>query len=63
MGFRCPACSADFGNARDTFKEHLKTCELGRTLVSAVLNVSDDGAARNALGVTASDTAREGHHG
>lgn len=59
MGFRCPACGADFGNVRDSFKEHLKTCESGRTLVSAVLNVSEDDVARNALGVAKCDTARD----
>lgn len=63
MGFRCPACSADFGNARDTFKDHLKTCESGRALVSAVLNVSEDDDARNALGVAKCGTARDDHHG
>ncbi|BBA45417.1 hypothetical protein BCO37747_07499 [Burkholderia contaminans] len=63
MGFRCPACSAGFGNARDTFKEHLKACESGRALVSAVLNVSEDGAARIALGVETYDTTRDGHLG
>lgn len=63
MGFRCPACSADFGNARDTFKEHLKTCESGRALVSAVLNVSEDDAARSALGIVKRDTAHDSHHG
>ncbi|ABO60405.1 hypothetical protein Bcep1808_7530 (plasmid) [Burkholderia vietnamiensis G4] len=48
VGFRCPACSADFSNARDTFKEHLKKCECGRALVLAIL---EDDDARNALGV------------
>jgi hypothetical protein len=34
MGFRCPACSTDFGHEREALKEHLKACELGRVVVS-----------------------------
>jgi len=51
MGFRCPACTADFGRDREALKEHLKACELGRVFASAVLKVAEDDAAQAALGV------------
>lgn len=51
MGFRCPACKTEFGNARDSFKEHLKSREFGRAVVSAVLNVTEDDGAKKELGV------------
>jgi len=63
MGFRCPACRNDFGNARDTFKEHLKSCESGRALVSAVLNMSEDDAAQHALGIARPDSVRDTQRG
>lgn len=63
MGFRCPACSTDFGNARDSFKEHLKSCEFGRAVVSAVLSASEDEAAKSALDVAKRGRDRNTQHG
>lgn len=51
MGFRCPACRAEFGSGREAFKEHLSVCADGRAIVSAVLGVTEDDASRDALGV------------
>lgn len=56
MGFRCPACSADFGTDRDGLKEHLTACETGRILVTALLKVAEDEATQDALGVATRDT-------
>lgn len=56
MGFRCPACTADFGTDRGALKEHLQVCAAGRALVSAVLNVSEDKQSQDALGVSRPET-------
>jgi hypothetical protein len=58
MGFRCPACRTEFGPDRDAFKEHLKDCEAGRAIVSAVLDVTEDDASQDALGAGTRDETK-----
>jgi hypothetical protein len=43
-------------------KDHLKNCEGGRAIVSAVLATSDDDDAKNALGI-AKKVAPRDHNG
>lgn len=52
MGFRCPSCRADFGHDRDTFKQHLAGCELGNSVVSMTLEITDDSQNQAAFGLT-----------